>query len=452
MKFYSTRNKNHLIDFKEAIFQGLSPEGGLYNPAEMPDLSGLFNSMNEKTSFIDSSSMLACEILKDDLSADRINNICKKAFPFKPEITDAGDNIFILELYHGPSCAFKDFGAFFLAAAMEELLAGDERKAIILTATSGDTGSAVAQAFHNKKNIDVVILYPSGRVSNLQEKQLTTLGGNVTALEVKGSFDDCQKMAKEAFLNKELSSLPLTSANSINLGRLIPQAFYYVYAINQLKKKYENIVFSVPSGNFGNLTAGVLAAKWGLPVEKFIAATNANKVVPEYLESGIYSPRQSVQTYSNAMDVGAPSNYERLKDIFNDDYKKMGEMLAGEWVTDDETFNTIKSYYDKKGKFIDPHTAVGYVASQRYIKKLKLAAGGCACCCAKDDGASPANTALVALSTAHPGKFLEVVEQATGVKQTLPPQLEKILKLKKESVLIGNTTEALKNYLLERFN
>ena len=445
MKFYSTRNKNHLVSFKEAIFQGISPDGGLYNPAEMPDLSDLFKAMDEKTTFVDSSAMLAYEILKDDLSAERVKNICKKAFTFKPEITDAGGNIFILELYHGPSCAFKDFGASFLAAAMEELLSGDDRKAIILTATSGDTGSAVAQAFHNKKNIEVVILYPSGRVSTLQEKQLTTLGGNVTALEVKGSFDDCQKMVKEAFLDKALSALPLTSANSINLGRLLPQAFYYVYAVNQLKKKYDSLIFSVPSGNFGNLTAGVLAAKWGLPVKKFIAATNANKEVPDYLESGIYSPRSSVQTYSNAMDVGNPSNFERLKDIFNDDYKKMGQLLAGEWVTDDETLNAVKSYYEKKGKFIDPHTAVGYVASQRYIKKIKASSGGCCCSCNE-------NSALITLSTAHPGKFLEVVEQATGKKQTLPPQLEKILNLRKESVLIDNTAEDLKKFLLGKFN
>ena len=435
MKFYSTRDKNHLIDFKEAIFRGISPDGGLYSPAEMPDLSNLFNSMDEKTSFIDSSAMLASEILKHDLSEDRVKSICKKAFPFSPEITDVGNNIFILELYHGPSCAFKDFGAFFLAAAMEELLAGDDRKAIILTATSGDTGSAVAQAFHNKKNIEVVILYPSGRVSPLQEKQLTTLGGNVTALEVKGSFDDCQKMVKEAFLCKELSKLPLTSANSINLGRLIPQSFYYIYAVNQLKKKYDNLIFTVPSGNFGNLTAGVLAAKWGLPVKRFIAATNANKEIPEYLESGIFSPRPSVQTYSNAMDVGNPSNFERLKDIFNDDYKKMGEFITGEWVSDEETLDAVRNFYKQKGKFIDPHTSVGYVASQRYMKK-----------------SSGKNTALITLSTAHPGKFLEVVEQATGVKQVLPPRLEKILSLKKESVLVSNTTDALKNYLLGKFS
>ncbi len=444
MKFYSTRNKNRLVSFREAVFQGLSPDGGLFNPAEKPDLSAMFASMDEKTSFVDSSSMLAAEILKDDLSPERVANICKKAFTFKPEITAAGDDIHILELYHGPSCAFKDFGASFLAASMEEFLTGDERKAVILTATSGDTGSAVAQAFHNRKNIEVVILYPSGRVSPLQEKQLTTLGGNVTALEVKGSFDDCQRMVKEAFVCRELAELPLTSANSINLGRLFPQSFYYVYAVNQLKKRYNEFVFCVPSGNFGNLTAGVLAAQWGLNVKEFIAATNLNKEVPEYLESGIYSPRPSVLTYSNAMDVGNPSNFERLKDIFGDDAKKMGKVIKGEWVSDEETIGAVKEYHDRTGSFIDPHTAVGITAAKRYIKKLKSSSGSCPCC-RKD------NPAVITLSTAHPGKFLEIVEKATGKMPPLPEQLVKIQKLEKKSVVIDNSDGALKSFLKERF-
>ena len=444
MKFYSTRNKNHLASFREAVFQGLSPDGGLYNPAEMPDLSALFSSMDKNTSFTDSSSMLASEILKDDLSPERAESVCRKAFPFKPEITDAGEGIYILELYHGPSCAFKDFGASFLAASMEEFLSGEDRKAVILTATSGDTGSAVAQAFHNRKNIEVVILYPSGRVSPLQEKQLTTLGGNVTALEVKGSFDYCKRMVKEAFVDKKLSSLSLTSANSINLGRLFPQSFYYVYAVNMLKEKHGEITFTVPSGNFGNLTAGVLAAKWGLPVRDFIAATNINKEVPEYLETGIYTPRPSELTYSNAMDVGNPSNFERLKDIFGNDYKKMGELIQGEWVSDDETLTAVRDYYNEKKSFIDPHTAVGYVASKRYIKKRKASSCACHCC-------RPELPAVVTLSTAHPGKFLEVVEKATGKTPELPEQLKKLSGLEKQSVIIENSDEALKSFLLERF-
>lgn len=434
MKFYSTRDKNNLVTFKEAVFQGLSQEGGLFNPAEMPDLSKLFAGMDENSSFIESSSAFTAAVLKDDLTPAQAESICKKAFTFKPEITQAEGNINILELYHGPSCAFKDFGASFLAASMEEFLTGEERKAIIVTATSGDTGSAVAQAFHNRKNIEVVILYPSGRVTPLQEKQLTTLGRNVTALEVKGSFDDCQRMAKAAFTDTALSALPLTSANSINMGRLFPQSFYYIYASNMLKKKYKEIVFCVPSGNFGNLTSGIFAALWGLPVKKFIAATNLNKEVPEYLESGIYNPRPSVLTYSNAMDVGNPSNFERLKDIFKNDYKKMGEMIEGQWVTDDETLAQMKQYYKKSGSFIDPHTAIGYTAAMRYTEKNKQDEYG-----------------IVTLSTAHPGKFLEVTEKAVGKKPPLPAQLEKLLKLNKISIVVENNDDALKKFLLEKF-
>ena len=434
MKFSSTRNKNHIVSFKEAVFQGLSPDGGLYNPIATPDLSLIFQGMDKNTSFTEAASRLAAEILKEDISEESAYNVCKRAFPFKPVLTDTGNDIKIMELYHGPSCAFKDFGASFLATSMEEFLKGENRKAIILTATSGDTGSAVAQAFYKKENIEVVILYPSGRVSPLQEKQLTTLGENVTALEVKGSFDDCQRMVKEAFVSNDLKHLPLTSANSINLGRLFPQSFYYVDAVNKLKEEYENIVFCVPSGNFGNLTAGVLANQWGLPVKEFIAATNLNKVVPEYLESGIYNARPSELTYSNAMDVGNPSNFERLKDIFNDDYKKMGERIKGDWVDDDTTLKVIKDYFNEKDSFLDPHTAVAYEVSKRY------------------KAANPdKNTAVVALSTAHPGKFLEVVEQATGVRPELPSQLKKILKLEKQSVIIENTTEDLKTFLMKTY-
>ena len=317
---------------------------------------------------------------------------------------------------------------------MEEFLKADNRKAIILTATSGDTGSAVAQAFFDKKNIDVVILYPSGRVSPLQEKQLTTLGKNVRALEVKGSFDDCQRMVKQIFTSPDMQYLPLTSANSINLGRLFPQSFYYMYAYNQLKDRFKNIVFCVPSGNFGNLTAGVLDWCWGMPVKEFIAATNLNNEVPLYLESGKYEPHPSFKTYSNAMDVGDPSNFERLRYIFKDDYKKMGELIKGAWVSNEDTLKAIKDFYAEKNMFIDPHTAVGYVASCRYSEKYK-----------------PEDTAIVSLSTAHPGKFLEVVEEATGKRPALPPNLERLLKLEKHSVVIDNTAEALKDFLKKTF-
>ena len=434
MKFISTRDKNRVVSFKEAVFQGLSPEGGLFVPNSVPNLSTFYAGLTPKTPFNDMAIELTSLVLKDDISKESAARIINRAYNFKPELVDTGNGIFIEELFHGPSSAFKDFGACFLASSMEEFLQQENRRAIILTATSGDTGSAVAQAFFDKKNIDVVILYPSGRVSPLQEKQLTTLGKNVRALEVKGSFDDCQRMVKQIFTSPDMKYLPLTSANSINLGRLFPQSFYYMYAYSQLKERYKNIVFCVPSGNFGNLTAGVLDWTWGMPVKEFIAATNRNNEVPMYLESGKYEPHPSFKTYSNAMDVGDPSNFERLRFIFKDDYKKMGKMIKGAWVSDEDTLKEISQFYEEKNMFIDPHTAVGYVASKRYMEANK-----------------PEDTAVVSLSTAHPGKFLEVVEKATGARPKLPQNLERLLKLEKHSTVIENTDAALKDYLKAAF-
>ncbi|TFG62131.1 MAG: threonine synthase, partial [Spirochaetales bacterium] len=273
-----------------------------------------------------------------------------------------------------------------------------------------------------------------GRVSPLQEKQLTTLGGNVAALEVKGSFDDCQRMVKEVFVDAELSNgLNLTSANSINLGRLIPQAFYYMYAYYRVKSPDRPLYFCVPSGNFGNLTAGVLAWSWGLPAAGFIAATNVNDVVPEYLKSGRFTPRPSVQTYSNAMDVGNPSNFERLSAIFRGDWKAMKGLISEEVVTDRDTLATIARYYREKQLFIDPHTAVGCLAAERFRDRSGIDAD------------------IVTLSTAHPGKFLEVVEEATGIQPPLPPKLAEVLLLPKQAEIVGNTTGDLKDYLRRRF-
>ncbi len=436
MKFASTRNPQKLVSFKDTVFQGLAPDGGLYVPTTMPDMSKLFEGMNEKTSFVDIAETITKILASDELSPDAISRIAKRAFPFLPELKRLTENIHILELFHGPSCAFKDFGASFLATTMEEFLNKEERKAIILTATSGDTGSAVAQAFFGKKNINVVILYPSGRVSPLQEKQLTTVGGNVTALEVKGSFDDCQNMVKKAFVNPKLiSQLPLTSANSINLGRLVPQAFYYIYGFTRTKKSPTKATyFCVPSGNFGNLTAGIYAWKWGLPVKGFIAATNINDVVPEYLQSGLFKARPSVQTLSNAMDVGNPSNFERLMALFANDWNKIRTVIYGEVVSDTETLETIRKVYEEYHIFIDPHTAVGILAAERFNRK-----------------SSNDNSDIIVLSTAHPGKFLETVEEATGKKPQLPDALARALKLPKQSVLIENSSKALENFLLDTF-
>lgn len=435
MRFLSTRDKNSNVSFREAVFSGLAPDGGLYHPADRADISDLIENFNGKTSFVDIASSVTSRLFPEEISPEDADSICSQAFPFVPVLRRMDDNLSILELFHGPSSAFKDFGASFLATVMEYFLDKSDRRAIILTATSGDTGSAVAQAFHKKENIEVVILYPSGRVSPLQEKQLTTVGDNVCALEVKGAFDDCQRMVKEAFVNPALKAeLPLTSANSINLGRLIPQSFYYIYAYSQTKETAKPLVFTVPSGNFGNLTAGVLAWDWGMPVHRFVAATNINDVVPQYLQTGKYSPRPSIQTFSNAMDVGDPSNFERLLAIFGGNRDSMHSMIHEEVVTDKETLETIRSVHSERNHFLDPHTAVGYLASRRYIES------------AENEGSS-----VISLSTAHPGKFLEVVEEAAGTTPDLPPQLEEAIKKEKQSTVIGNSLKDLSEFLLDRF-
>ena len=440
MKFYSTRNKDEAVSYKEAIFRGLAPDGGLYMPSETPDLSDLINSFTADTPFNEIAAEITHAILSEELDRAAAGRICDRAFDFLPEITGIDDKISILELFHGPSCAFKDFGASFLASSMEEFLKTDSRRATILTATSGDTGSAVARAFYEKENIDVVILYPSGRVSPLQEKQLTTLGKNIRALEVRGSFDDCQRMVKEAFLDRELSEkLSLTSANSISLGRLIPQSFYYIWAWAQASSSpagRDNLWFCVPSGNFGNLTAGILAHSWGMGNKGFIAATNINDVVPEYLKSGAFNPRASQLTLSNAMDVGNPSNFERMLEIFEESHERMSDLIKEEVISDSETAETIRELFSGKEYESDPHTAVGYLAAKRFLQKA--AAGDI------EAGASPR---IISLSTAHPGKFIEVFEEATGKRPALPQRLQKLMALKKESTVIGNTLDDMKAVL-----
>ncbi len=422
MKFFSTRDPSTRVTFEEALFQGLAPDGGLYIPEEDLELQTHFKALDKNSSFHEIAALVTAYLLKGELDAAAVHRIVRSAFPFEPKLVRIDDQLSILELFHGPSCAFKDFGASFLAASMEEFLKHRDRRAVILTATSGDTGSAVATAFHNKKNIDVVILYPSGRVSPLQEKQLTTLGGNITALEVDGSFDDCQRLVKAAFVDPELSkAFPLTSANSISLGRLIPQSFYYIWAFSRLKELLkEEFFFCVPSGNFGNLTAGLWAWKWGLPVTGFVAATNANDVVPEYLHTGIYSPRPSQLTLSNAMDVGSPSNFERMQALFHHNWNLMRSLVFGDMVTDAETVDTMREVHASHNLFLCPHTAVGYKAARRFLATE-----------ATD------NAHICVLATAHPAKFIEVVEQATGLKPELPPPLVAAAAKEKKSLKIG---------------
>jgi threonine synthase len=433
--FVSTRAGKRPVTFREAVFSGLAPDGGLYVPTKQADLGLRIRGFSKKNTFPELSEILIGDLLEGELSRESVHRVAERAFTFAPALQPLEDGLTLLELFHGPTCAFKDFGASFLAAVMEEFLLQEDRQAVILVATSGDTGSAVARAFHRKESIDVVILYPSGRVSALQEQQLTTVGGNVTALEIQGSFDDCQRLVKEAFVDSRLrESLVLSSANSINLGRLIPQAFYYIYGTCRLQRATEEqLLICVPSGNFGNLTAGVYAWQWGMPVDGFIAATNVNDVIPEYLMTGQFRPRRSQKTLSNAMDVGNPSNFERLSVVFEGSVDKMRKLIRGVRITDQETRETMSRVYRDTGVLIDPHTAVGVLASRRVRR---------------DSGFSGQ---ILTLATAHPGKFIDIVQEATGVTPDLPPTLKRVLSKKKQAITLQPDLEVLREFLLENY-
>jgi len=423
------------LTFRQAVFSGLPPDGGLYVPAEQPDLRARISGFTEQTSFIEIASVVFETLIGDELRPEAIRRVCERAFTFEPALQPLDEKLTLLELFHGPTCAFKDFGAAFLASVMEEFLVQENRRAVILVATSGDTGSAVARAFQGKANIEVVILYPSGRVSALQEQQLTTVGGNVTALEIQGSFDDCQRMVKQAFVDSELSrSVSLSSANSINLGRLLPQALYYIYGNCRLAPgRGKKRMICVPSGNFGNLTAGVYAWLWGMEVDGFIAATNINDVVPEYLSTGEFRPRRSLKTISNAMDVGYPSNFERLIVVFEGSVRKMRKRIKGVAITDEETRDTMRRVHEESGMLIDPHTAVGVLASRRYREDSRF------------DGQ------ILSLATAHPGKFVDIVEQATGTAPDLPATLRETMDKKKQAISLEPSLERLREFLLDRY-
>jgi threonine synthase len=456
VRFLSTRagDSRASVSFRDAVFGGLAPDGGLYVPVEQPDLGSLFAGFTAETTFLRLAEAVARALLAEELGEAAVGRIVGRAFDFAPRLRPLEEGISLLELFHGPTCAFKDFGASFLASVMEELLQEENRRAVILVATSGDTGSAVARAFFRRRNLDVVILYPSGRVSPLQEQQLTTLGENVVALEVMGSFDDCQRLAKQAFLDRELrSALALSSANSINLGRLLPQSFYYIFGRAQLTAdggrlavgeqppasgrhpggQSAPLYFCVPSGNFGNLTAGVYAWTWGLPVTGFVAATNRNDVVPEYLHTGEFRPRSSVQTLSNAMDVGDPSNFERLLHVFHGRREEMQGLIRGVAISDEETRDTMRQVYRQRGVLLDPHTAVGVLACRR----ARMGSGS--------------GARFITLSTAHPGKFLEIVRETTGVEPELPESLRACLSLPKRAFPLEPSLEALRSFLRRRY-
>lgn len=432
MQLYSTKKISPDVDLKEAVLKGLPSDNGLYMPYEMfPLPSSFFEGLPEMT-FNEMAATIVQHIVGDYIPQEDIQSIIEQAYHFDAPLVDLGE-IKILELFQGPTLAFKDFGARFMGRLMGYFLKGSENEVNILVATSGDTGSAVAHGFLNVPGIKVTILYPKGKVSDIQEKQFTTLGANITALEIDGTFDDCQRLVKTAFLDQELNEkLVLSSANSINIARLIPQSFYYFWAYKQLKDKSLPLYFSIPSGNFGNLTACLFAKGMGLPVSKIIAATNDNNIVPEYLSTGVFQPRTSVSTISNAMDVGNPSNFARMMDIYNEDLEVIREDIKGYFFSDEETAKCIQDVYAKTGYLICPHTAVGYLAMEEFLNTTQGASNN------------------IVLSTAHPVKFGEVVEPLIGKAVEIPQRLKDMLGSEKKSIPMSSAFEEFKTWLLNK--
>ena len=429
MKYYSTNNPSLRVSLQQAVVEGLAADNGLFMPQFIPPLSPQFFDTLAQKSFQEISLEVAKNFIGNDLPDNELERIVTQTISFDAPLVKIEEGIYALELFHGPTLAFKDFGAKFLAGLLGYYAQHQSREMTVLVATSGDTGSAVANGFYNVEGTRVVVLYPSGKVSDLQEKQFTTLGGNITALEIDGTFDDCQRLVKLAFLDKELQQQRmLTSANSINIARLIPQMFYYFWAYAQLADKSKEVIVSVPSGNFGNLTAGLIAKKMGLPISKFIAATNLNDVVPAYLESGSFATRPSVATLSNAMDVGNPSNFARILDLYSGNRESILNDVVGVKITDEETCHAIQHLYHSMEYVLDPHGAIGYLGLKNLMDRKKEIG--------------------IFLETAHPGKFKEVVENSTKKAVLLPDRLSAFLSKQKQSTRLNNTYSELKEFLL----
>jgi len=432
MRYYSTKNKSTYYSLRDAVLKGLPEDNGLFMPEYIPKFTGDFLNGLQHFSLKEIALEISRLFLMDDLSMSTIEDVVSKSITFDAPLKKLDDSNYVLELFHGPTLAFKDFGARFMAQLMSYLVRNENKKLTILVATSGDTGSAVASGFLGLPNIEVIILYPSKKVSELQEKQLTTSGQNITALEIQGTFDDCQHLVKTAFLDKDLQlKYQLSSANSINISRLIPQSFYYVHSFAQLTDGNQPVVFSVPSGNFGNLTAGLIAKRMGLPVHHFIASTNINDIVPDYLLTGEFNPKASEQTISNAMDVGNPSNFWRMLDLYDGSHSKMKEDITGFSFDDEKTASVMKEVFAKKKYLLDPHGAVGYLGLNEYQKK------------------NP-NTKGIFLETAHPAKFADVVEKILNIKVDLPDQLKSLLQKEKQARLMTTEFSLFKEYLLSR--
>ena len=435
MRYISLNHNSQPVDFKTAVMNGLAPDKGLYFPEEIISLpkkiTDNIKSINDHE--------LCYEVIKEYIgeyfTKDELIQIIEKTIDFKIPLNKIGDNpIYSLELFHGPTLAFKDIGAKFLALCMDKIKNDFNSKGItVLVATSGDTGGAVAKGFEGLDGINVCILYPKGRISEVQEKQITTNDKNIIAFEVNGDFDDCQKMVKDAFNDLEIKSkITLTSANSINIARWLPQMFYYFLAIKKMDNENDNI-FSVPSGNFGNICAGILSKKIGLNIKLFLASTNINKTVPEYLESGKYSPQKTKPTISNAMDVSDPSNFVRIQKIFNNDIQKIKKIIKAYSFNDDQTREAIKDIYNRNNYLMDPHSAIGYLGIKSYLSNHSTNASG------------------IFLSTAHPIKFKEQVEKSIGKEISVPSRLKDIMGKSKRSIEINNYND-LKDQLLSKVN
>lgn len=430
MQFYSLNHQSPEVSFKEAVIRGIAPDKGLYFPTSIKKLDERIFKNISSYSRVQLAFELIRQFTDEDIPENDLLSIIEDTLSFDFPLVPVGDQIFSLELFHGPTMAFKDVGGRFMARCLSYFNQEHDNDVTVLVATSGDTGGAVASGFLGVKGVHVVILYPSGKVSDVQEKQLTTLGQNIRALEVDGTFDDCQAMVKQAFLDNEITSkLQLTSANSINVARWLPQMFYFAFAYQQLQSTDKKLVFSTPSGNFGNICAGIMASQLGLPVSHFIASTNANKVVPNFMMEGNYTPLPSVSTISNAMDVGDPSNFIRIREIYQNDFEMIKKYLSSYSFSDEKTVEAMLNVYREHEYIMDPHGAVGYLGLKKYMKKHDDVCG-------------------IFLETAHPVKFLEVVEPVIGEKIPYPEQIEKVMHKSKKAGYISNY-EQLKEFLLQ---
>ena len=428
MKYYSTNHKSQDVTLEMAVIQGLASDRGLFMPERINPLPESFFHEIGSMSFQEISFEVAKKFFGEDIPEDTLKKIVYDTLNFDTPLVNVKDNIYSLELFHGPTSAFKDVGARFMARLLSHFLGKEKKMVHVLVATSGDTGSAVANGFLGVPGIQVHVLYPKGKVSEIQEKQFTTLGQNITALEIDGTFDDCQALVKAAFMDVLLKEkITITSANSINVARFLPQAFYYFNAYAQLKDKSRKIVFSVPSGNFGNLTAGLFAKRMGLPVHQFIAANNRNNIVYNYLNTGVYKPRPSVSTIANAMDVGDPSNFARILDLYHNNHSEIKKDIVGTTYSDEQIKETLLAVYQTTGYLLDPHGAVGYRALEELLK---------------DDETG------IFLETAHPAKFTETVEEIVGKGNVpMPGKLQSFMKGEKLSIEFSSKYEQFRAYL-----